>query len=232
MLTNHPNQSNQINQPNSYNLPGSSKSSQPNLTISDERVFSDDYLLNNINWEVHTFGYLFDVYTTFAQRLLNPNIKETNFYLALKLVAETGEFLNLYAKQKFHNEEVTTRLIDEAGDILWYWAVINRLFDCHVEDRLFDCHVEVGIKSTETNNINIVSDLTHCASAILTSLSLGIYTDFNMFLQYFMKAYIDMLYMLSIDIRDVIQYNVRKLQKRLPQGTYIETDFNTLNRDK
>ena len=149
-----------------------------------------------------------------------PEDKET--YLLTKLFAECGEFLGDYCGWKFHqNEKKKAKLVDEAGDVLWY---IWNLADMH---GIIDCiylHPENLSETLRWKLLDIViavDTLLHSDSPTKRCTELSFI--FSIIVYTCMEE--------GITLDQIAEFNSKKILERSGgTGVYNEKTFNTINR--
>jgi hypothetical protein len=146
----------------------------------------------------------------------------TNIYLALGMVGESGEVIDVLKKivRDANNgknladslAERKPKLKDELGDVLWYWAI-------YFEDQIVD-NVEFAIEP----EVDIVSALNCSLSLAMTATEFAMLTlnneapktDAAMFT--ILQNVCDVCQAVGLDIYEVMQSNIEKLASRYEEG--------------
>jgi NTP pyrophosphatase (non-canonical NTP hydrolase) len=83
-----------------------------------------DYVKNALRTEPEKYHFL-------STGKVTPRIE----HAAFGLVTEAGEILDALKKAKFYGKELdTVNLIEEAGDMMWYLAILSDALDVSFED--------------------------------------------------------------------------------------------------
>lgn len=76
----------------------------------------------------------FDQFQLLSRKTRNPEVKDKLLEAAVGASAEAGEMLGLLKKARFQGHPVDrAKLVDEAGDILWYLAELADELDLPLE---------------------------------------------------------------------------------------------------
>lgn len=140
-------------------------------------------------------------YINEVKRTSNANLSKDETYLnfALSFLEELGEVLGVLKKHIWHGHELNKqKLTEECGDVLWYFVAL--------ENCIFN--------SKYNNLINIyiykTSDIKNLLSQLLNNNIENKQNTVNIILS--VAAFY------GIDLNEIIEYNINKLNKRYPNG--------------
>lgn len=155
-------------------------------------------------------------YQDWALTKVNPSLnrKQLKEYCLLKLVGETGEYLNLVAKREYHLKPIEREVFkDELGDVTWYLALYCKLKNV----KLGSGYKPVKNEEMPTSIYSVVSHFPNILYRVKLSFYYPNYNasnvrkDFLTTLEYCAKFH-------GFDLIDVLQYNVQKLDQRHSNG--------------
>ena len=156
-------------------------------------------------------------YAQLAQRTASTKTKEDKIgHGMLGLIGEAGEIIDIIKKQKYMGmPEALARekMVDEAGDFVWYLVELCTGFDLNIEDTFY--------VAAEWHTLN---DSVEDAAVDLAGLSLDLHDSNDGNLMDFdsicdvVCCYLDLLKLAKIDGQEVLTHNIEKLRKRYPEG--------------
>jgi len=162
-------------------------------------------------------------YRLLAQRTASTiNLEDKQGHGSLGLIGEAGEIIDIVKKQKYMgltDELFREKLIDEAGDVMWYVAEVCTGFSYNIEDLnvvLTPKDYEVGIyEDNESCALKLIEQATRCA------VSRKSVTHF-VYLREVVSHLAILLVKAGIDIQEVLRHNIDKLRDRYPDGFSAE----------
>lgn len=173
-------------------------------------------------------------YTEAVVQLLNPSINTIRtkmVYLGTKLFNETGEFVALWCKEKFHGKSLTKDdYIDEAGDCTWYLYNLIGCLDKQLAVKIYEYTDDIlkKLSRRELEKITVdkaMVDLTVSSTKFNEVLAACNYEPvFLDRLPGLIRSYLfDLLTVfraLEIDLNEVFDKNLAKLNARYNGKTY------------
>jgi hypothetical protein len=135
-------------------------------------------------------------------------------YCQLKLIGESGEYLNLVAKWVYHGKEIHSDTFrDELGDIMWYVALYAKLKNLKLGSRY------KPLVNTElpTSIIDATKTFSHMFYRVRLSFNYPHYNGAAVRDDFIRTISVCSVFH-GFDLFDVLQYNVAKLDKRHSDG--------------
>lgn len=165
----------------------------------------------------------FSEYREFVKSVSKADLNKDNLcFYSSGLVGESFEIFDLY--KKLHDSSIEfnrKNLVDELGDILWYFTAVAECVSIDLEEEYKAIISQDFNYKNHMSGIPKIGDTIACllyeASGFLTAsydshLYLGVNVNFR-----FRRVFTEYVYFLKeneIDIEDVIAFNVKKLNKK------------------
>ena len=157
-------------------------------------------------------------YQVLAQRTASTkSLDEKRGHGNLGLIGEVGEIIDLIKKRAYMGmteDLFREKLIDEAGDVMWYVAEVCTGYEYDIETYrgLFPVMDKVGPFGYEACVLHLVERATRCA------INEGDKRKHKRFLSEVVRDLALLLWKANIDIQEVLQHNIDKLRARYPDG--------------
>lgn len=153
-------------------------------------------------------------YQQLAKRTLE-NACMTN--LRMGVIGETGEIVDYIKKVKFHGHELKRKkLMEELGDLMWYVASVATRYRFNLSK--YEEHIPktvAMIAASKRAPIEVITlSLYHGADSLVSALVCPSALAYFSVLEY-IQWLADLV---GATLSEVMEYNIKKLKKRYPDG--------------
>lgn len=164
-------------------------------------------------------------YAQLAKVTLNSDLSQIERLQMLKMgiIGETGEIIDYLKKCKFHGHPISLeKVVDEAGDVMWYVALLLDEFDKRlpfpITSSIFEFDNFEGFCSWVTSVNRCSHYFDECIDKRSGDLILILSYEITGLICGLVDGVAGYLGTESVALRHVLEKNIEKLAKRYPEG--------------
>jgi len=91
------------------------------------------------------------LYTQFVDNTAKVEVEKLPYLAAMGLAGEAGEVVEIMKKHLLHGKELDeSKLIDEMGDVLWYFTLLMNIYNIRLEEILYLNQLKLEKRHSQT----------------------------------------------------------------------------------